>query len=438
MIRTTLFRLPLSFIAQLLTHENFTAHLRGILIAVLLTSIAASTYGFGVYLFPQLINVMREDLHFDYQVVGTITAAAQGCYILFSLCGTWLARRIGGSQILVGSLASCGLLLIMLPLTSNIWLIGLILALMGGLTASVWVPMAELISLTITYENRGKVLSLISSGTSYGVFINSLLVPWLVTEQNWQTIWYAVGAGTLVLTLVTLLSFRRLGLFFKANLAQTTLPDTDPPAIPQQPRTSWGKRLLNGLHQAVKPWVVTIWILTFVGGFCAMPFQNYLSPYLLEEVGVSSDLSSQIWGMVGFTGMFSGLILGTLSDKAGVRTTLALCYACLFLAGVLLVTLPTGYYLFAASILFAVAYYPIFGLIPAYTAKKIKDADSGTITLVFGVSNVTLGLGGMMGNLVGGMLKESTGSFFWTYVVVIAAALTLALLSQLLPDEHSA
>lgn len=430
MTKTFKFQLPISFIAQLLSRSGISLSPRGIAIAILLTSVTAATYGFGVYLFPQLVSDMRQDLHFDFAVVGTITAAGQGCYILFSLGGTWLARRIGGSQVLIGSLGFCGLFLLMIPLTSNIWLIGLLLALMGGLTASVWVPMAEIIALTIAWKNRGKVLSMISSGTSYGVFINSLLVPVLVVGGQWQTIWYVVGGGTLVLTLIALLVFRNMGLFFHPSRTES---DDTPAAATLAERS---QRWLTGIRSVIAPWVVVIWLLTFVGGFCAMPFQNYLSPYLMEEVGISTSLASHIWGTIGFTGMFSGFCLGWLADKTGVRMTLRFSYLCLFLAGVLLVTLPTGYYLFAASILFALAFYPIFGLIPAYTAKKVQNADGGTITIIFGVSNVTLGLGGMLGNLIGGMLKQSTGSFFWTYVVVIVAALALALLSLMLPSEE--
>ncbi|WP_308185338.1 MFS transporter [Streptomyces sp. MNU76] len=182
-------------------------------ITALLTSFVAATYGFGFYLFAQIVTDMRKDLGFGYTVVGTVTASGQLGFLLFALLGTWLSTRVGGGQVTIGSAALCGLCLVLIPLTDSIVVIGVLLTIMGGTAASVYVPLVEIVGRTIDYEHRGKVLGLISSGTSYGVFVNSLLVPSFVGAGNWRGLWYCVGLGTLTSTAIAAFAFHGLGLF---------------------------------------------------------------------------------------------------------------------------------------------------------------------------------------------------------------------------------
>ena len=65
-------------------------------VTILLTGFVAATYGFGFYLFAQLVPDMRRDLGFGSAAVGTITPAAQCAFLGFAVLGGWLTARIGG------------------------------------------------------------------------------------------------------------------------------------------------------------------------------------------------------------------------------------------------------------------------------------------------------------------------------------------------------
>lgn len=394
--------------------------LAGVLITVLLTSFVASTYGFGFYLFSQLVPDMRADLGFDITVVGTITAAGQLGFLAFAVAGAWLAPRIGGGQVVIGSVALCAVCLMLLPTTDSILLIGLLLTILGGTAASVYVPMVEIVSRAIGYAHRGKVLGLVSSGTSYGVFVNSLLVPIFVVGGDWRGVWLTVGAGTFVVTLIATVTFWKLGLFRR------------PAAHAAAASGASGGGFLAGIGAAMVPWVLIIWAITFLNGFSTLPFQNYLSPYLREELGFSVEFAAFVWGVIGFIGMFAGFVVGWMSDKTGVRLALVLTYLCVVAAATILVLAPTESLVVAAGVLFAVAFYPIFGLVPAYVAKTAEGAQA---TIVFGVANVTLGIGGMVGNAMFGFVASLTGTFTWIYVAIALAASLLAILSMVLPAE---
>ncbi|HSP24339.1 MAG TPA: MFS transporter [Saliniramus sp.] len=396
--------------------------LAGVLITVLLTSFVAATYGFGFYLFSQLVPDMRIDLGFDMKVVGMITAAGQFGFLAFAIAGAWLAPRIGGGQVVIGSVALCAACLMLLPMTDSIVVVGILLTVLGGTAASVYVPMVEIVSRAIGYAHRGKVLGLVSSGTSYGVFVNSLLVPLFVVNDNWRGVWFTVGAGTFVVTAIATVTFWKLGLFRHTP----------------EPAPASGERrggFFAGMGAAMAPWVVIIWAITFMNGFSTLPFQNYLSPYLREELGFSVEFAAWVWGVIGFIGMFAGFVVGWMSDKTGVKLALLFAYFCVFAASTILVVAPTETLTTGAGVLFAVAFYPIFGLVPAYVAKTARGAQA---TVIFGVANVTLGIGGMVGNYVFGVVASVTGTFVWVYIAIAAAALLLALLSIMLPAEGGA
>lgn len=67
------------------------------------------------------------------------------------------------------------------------------------------------------------------------------------------------------------------------------------------------------------------------------------------------------------------------------------------------------------------------------------DAATGAAaTVIFGVTNVTQGVGGIVGTYVGGLLKNWTGDFMWYYLVIAGTAVLLGFLTWQLPREGTA
>jgi MFS family permease len=357
---------------------------------------------------------MRDDLGFGYTGAGIVTAAAQVGFLVFALAGGFLAPRVGGGRMVLGSAALCGACLALLPLSRDIVTVGILLTLLGGCSASVYIPMVELVARLVPFDHRGKVLGLVSSGTSYGVFANGLLVPVFVAHGNWRGAWLAAGAATLLLVLAAGAVFLRLGLLRTPH---------DRPARPPSPEGK-GRRVTRA--------TLTVWAITFLNGFALLPFQNYLSPYLRDELGFPVTVAGRVWAVIGFVGMGAGFAVGALSDRIGIRASLVLTYLLVLAASLLTALVPAEPAMIAAAVAFALAFYPIFGLVPAYIGKTLSGAQA---TRAFGIANVMLGLGGMLGNLIGGWSRTGTGTFVWIYLAVAATALVLAALAAALPAE---
>jgi predicted MFS family arabinose efflux permease len=281
--------------------------------------------------------------------------------------------------------------------------------------------MVEIVARVTRYQHRGRVLGLVSSGTSYGVFLNSLLVPAFVAANNWRGVWLTTGIITLAAGLAGVILFQQAGLLHRSG-GQSG----------REPSSKTASRGLPTWQLIFTPWIALVSVMTFLNGFCLLPFQNYLSPYLREGLGLTVAFAADVWRTIGVIGTVAGFVVGWLSDKTGVRFALVMSYSCITAAALILAVVPLGVLPMIAGMLFALAFYPIFGLIPAYVSKV---ADGTTATAVFVVANVTLGIGGIVGNYAAGLLQSFAGTFVWIYVAIAVIAAGLAVLSVVLPKE---
>lgn len=392
-------------------------------VVVLLTGLVAATYGFGIYLFAQLVPDMQATFGFDFSYVGSITASAQLGFLLGALLAVWLTPKIGGGWMIVASGTVCALALLLIPLSNNIFVVGVLLTLLAGTAATVFVPMVDVIASVVAYRYRGLAMGLVSSGTSYGVAINSLLVPLYVPQGEWRSVWWLVGLLTVAMAVLVLLVFKKGGLLGQ-SVPVAAAPATEDVALPSL-------RL-----ELIKPWVLLIWSMNFLIGFATFPFQTYLSSYLRTELGFGVQYSAQVWALIGFVGMFAGLAIGWLSDRIGLRAAMLLVYGCVVLAALIFVVSPSGYWPLVAAVLFSTAFYPIFGLIPAYVSKLASS--SAMAVSIFGIANVMQGSGGMLGNYGAGLLANHSGSFAGVYAAISGVGVLLIVLTLKLPRETPA
>lgn len=393
-------------------------------VVVLMTTLVGATYGFGIYLFAQLVPDMRESLGFDLGYVGAVTAAGQLGFLVCALLAAWLTPKIGGGFVILGSGVVCAIALLLIPLTSDIFFIGALLTVLAGTAATVFVPMVDVITRVVAYRYRGMAMGLVSSGTSYGVFINSMLVPIYAPQGAWRTVWWLEGLLTVLIVVAVLWVFKQVGLLSKISPSVAVSATGEVATPPKLKRADFQREL-------IKPWVLMVWSMNFFIGFSTFPFQNYLSSYLRTELGFGVEFTAQIWALIGIVGMFVGLAVGWLSDKIGLRVTMIFVYLCLIMSALILVTMPSGYWLMVASVLFSTAFYPIFGLIPAYVSKLAPSISIAVA--IFGVANVMQGAGGMLGNYGAGLLASMSGTFTTVYSIVVIVGLVLIMLTAKLP-----
>jgi predicted MFS family arabinose efflux permease len=393
-------------------------------LTLLFTAFIASAYGFGIYLFASLVAEMRGDLGLDYADVGLATGTAQAGFLAASLLSGIWAPRLGPVRVILGAVAATALSLLLmtrLPATHPpLLLIGL-LTIMGAGAAAVWVPMVAIAQDVIPTRHRAKALGLISSGTAYGVFLNGLLIPPLVTGYGWRGVWLTMGCIAVLLLIIGCWRLRGLR---PATIAGESL---------QAPVGGRDWKVLT--HPVALLLVATM----FLTGLTCAPFQTYLVPLLREDLGMPVAFATRIWTIIGAVGMIGGFLLGLLADRISIKWAMVLTYTLLSMAPLLLLGLiqlewPAVLPLSLVGVVFALAFNAVFGLVPAYMSTMFTGSSA---TLLFGLGNIALGLGGLLGNVMGGFVKEVTGNFTFVYVVAAIAALLQIALALATPNERT-
>lgn len=396
--------------------------LRTIGIAAIFTLYMAVVFGFGLYLFAILVTYMRQDLGFDIVAVGMITGAAQISFLAAALLCAQLTRRIGGGTVIVGAVVMAGSLLVALSAVQNVWQAAALLIALGACAALMVIPTVGVVGRVVPFAYRSSVNGLISSGTAYGQFANGLIVPFFILNYDWRALWVAVGLASIAIALTGYLVLRVLA-------ADVFAPDAKPAQAKRTDTPGWAPRFAALATRQN----LTIWTLLALSGMACGPWQNYLSSFLRDEQGHTVIVIGQLWSIIGIVGLGSGFAIGLLADRIGVRLALAMSYGVLLIAGGLIAMKGDPSTLRMAAVAFGLAFYAVYGLIPAYISKSATpDAATG----IFAIANVFLGIGTTFGNIGGGYLQTGLGSFQGIYLGVASIAALGIVLTLFLPDER--
>ncbi|MCG8565316.1 MAG: MFS transporter [Desulfobacterales bacterium] len=383
----------------------------GIIFAVYI----AVNYGLAIDLFSMVVSDMKKDMGFDYTVVGLMSAFTRGGFLTASLISIFIIPRLGDGRTVFVSLLTCIACFWGMAATDNVWVMGSLMTLMGAAAATIYIPMVGIVGRFVDGKYHGRLLGLICGGQSVGVMGASLLVPFCVNHYSWRWAWVGVGVFGLVVALVSFCFLKPLGVFGgngeggghgKAAPVET-----------------------GALMTRATLLVLAIYCLS---AFSCNPFQTYLSSYLRDELGFSVDMAARVWSCIALPGLGAGVVMGWLADRLSVGFSLVVAYVAIFLATLILLLWPTPVLLMPAGILFGLAFYSIFGLIPAYISKTHSPAAG---VKVFALANILHGMGGMGGNFLGGWFKESMGTFQWLYGIVLGVMVVLVILALALPRE---
>jgi len=387
------------------------------IITLLFTAVIAVTYAFGVYLFPLLLPDMKNVLDFGYAEAGSIAGLRQIAFLLTAMLSGAATVRFGAGTVILMSVVVCGLALSSLAMSPNLWAMAVLLIVLNACAASAWIPMVSLITKVVDYRHQGKSVGLIASGTNFGLCLNGLMVPVLMSAWGWRSVWLTTGSFTVLLAFL-----------LWATLARASLLDGPPKKKREEPRArNW--------REVAAPRYLFVYSLSFLGGLAGVASANYMSAYIRTDLHLSISIAGQIWLLMGIAGATAGIAFGAIGDKLGLRAALLGATALLGVSAVLVAIGKTEVILLIAGACFGGSFFPIFGLLPTYVGKTSEPA---LTAIICSAVECALGLGGAVGSFLGGLAPHAFGSFRPVYLAAaIIAALMIGLIFML-PGEREA
>jgi MFS family permease len=338
--------------------------------------IQLTSLGFGRFAYTALLPGMKTDLglsntHMGFFQVGILTG-----YLLFAYLCSIFSKQWGPSIVVTASCALAGLAMMALGFVSSFYLCLMLAFLMGAGAVGAYIPLVPLIIGWSSVRWSGGAIGFALSGTGVGL-------------MGWRYAWFILGAGTL---LVALISFFLL----KEN----------PSAVDVQTGQNTRDFTLKILYR--DPSLRAILMVYLLVGFGYIMYATFVVAYAVEEIGLSVKEAGLIWSVFGLFAVAGCFLWGMISDHLG-RKSITIASLLLLSASILLSIFwkeKTG--LLVSGALFAFTFNGLITLIAAMFGDYIPISKMGRI---FGVSTLIHGAGQAAGVALAGYLKDLTATF---------------------------
>lgn len=387
-----------------------------VLLALIFTACNATTHGFSIFLYSALLPQIRQVFELSYSQAAFIAALLQlfymGASIVSGIAAAWISPR----TMVKLTMALSPALLALSVATPWVLPFALCLALVSACAVSNWNAIAALVGEVIPASHRSRVLGLASSGAAFAICLNGVLIA-LLQGISLRYFWLMCAGLTLIVTLLTFWALAPLAT--GQHIKQSSEPSL--------------RRVLRQWVNLCLEYPVALHILllsAFIGGISG-PFLNFLSAFASEQLDANAQITGSLWTLIGIGGVVGGLLLGALADRWGALRVMALSISAFGLAMLALLWQPSLNLTWLAAGLFALFYFPVWGLMAAYLSARLSPVQS---LQVVSLSMVGYGLGSATANWLCGWLLQATGQFGlvhgWIVCWVTASLLLLRLMAR--------
>ena len=265
--------------------------------------------GFGLFL-PDF----RREFGLSTEVSGVIAGGSYGGYLVaLSLVGLFAARFGPRLFVTVGGIsATTGMILVAIAPNAPLLATGLILA--ASYAGWSWSPYNDAVEREVPSRWRGRVLSAISTGTTFGLAMAGLIA---LAAGVWGLPWRAAWLG-----------------FAAAALAVTVWNARALPGGPQGPESSAPQ---HGADPGwlLRPGSVVLFGVALSFGVVSGFYWSFAVDFISRSGALPPEAGPVFYIALGIAG-FVGLLTGDAIARFGLRCTLAACLISLGVVGLLL------------------------------------------------------------------------------------------------------
>ncbi len=379
------------------------------------TLVTILAHGFGRMSYSVILPSMKDGLMLNYTQLGSIATGNFIGYLCLATTAGFLAARFGIRKVVFISLLLMGVSLFLTGLANSYLFAFLMRLITGAGNGGSYVPIMALPAAWFITTKRGLATGIISAGIGTGLFLSGILLPPIIAsfgKEGWRYAWFFLGTAVFVL----------------AFLCYSFLRDR-----PSEKGLSMygGEVKQRGeakvtLFSALKNVVVEpeIWKLGgvyFTYGFSYVIYLTFFVAYLTKELDISPLSAGRIFAVLGILSIFCGVIYGWISDVWGRRYGLVIAYFTLALAYLVFACWKDSMGFYISAIVFGIAAFSV----PTIMAAASSDAVGGALAPAsFGFITLFFGIGQALGPVIGGWIKDTTGTF--TYAFILSAAVSMS------------
>ena len=341
--------------------------------------------GYGLFL-PQF----RDEFGLSIQLSGLVASGLQAGYLVALLAVGLLVSRVGTRPLILLGMICAGAGMVLVASAPNAVLLAAGVVVAGTSAGWSWAPYNDAVDAAVPERLHGRVLSIISTGTTFGVLAAGLTALWV--DASWRTAWLVFALSAVLAGAVNLAFVRRA----------PVRPGAAGPGLRRLERTGAGPLFAVALSFGAVSAFYWAFAVELVSRFLELP----LAPGPLFYVVV---------GLAGFAGLF----VGDAVRRFGLVAVLLGVLAALVVAPGLLAAAPGVLAVVGASAaLYGVGVMAMSSLLSLWSSLVFRGSPSTgfSATLLF------FGAGCVAGPALLGALAGSAGL---AAAFATAAALTL-------------
>lgn len=375
-----------------------------------------ASLGFGRFALGMMLPALSEALALNYRQMGWIGTVNFCGYLLAVLFCGFLAKKLGSRLLISLALALVGGSMVAIGFTENFLLISLLYFVTGIGSALANVPIMALIGGWFSHNTRGRAAGLCTMGNGGAILLAGKMVPSLNNSSwGWRSGWLVFGAATLLIAFICALILR------------------NPPRIQQgtgHDEETTGGRQATGLRAAGMGIFYFCSLIYFLFGFAYVIYVTFFVTSLVQDHGLTEAAAGQLYSRAGLISLVSGLLFGYLSDKFGRKRILITVFIIHGTAYLLMAGRFPSFAVHLSILCYGIAAWSI----PTVMAALVADyAGSQRAAAMFGMVTFFFGIGQIAGPAIAGVLAETSGTLFSSFLLAGLTALFAALLSSFLP-----
>jgi MFS family permease len=376
-------------------------------------------------------GVFFKSIESEFNLTRAATSAILSANLLLAGVGSfvagWALDRYGPRIIVLLMGIFTGLSLVLTSQTNALWQLFITYSLLLAMgTGPLYVVPMSAISRWFD-KKRGLAMGLASLGIGLGVVVMAPFATYLIARFNWHMAYLLIGliAWSVVIPLSRLLKRDPYEVGALPDGVKSHGAEAKSGAGHIQPIDS----SLSRIFRTRSFWLlVFLWFLFAANLFLVF---THLVPHI-TDIGFSAAEAAAVLSLVGVASIPGRLLMGIASDKLGRKLATIICTLLESGAMVWLVWAQdlNGLYLFALVFGF---FYSGFG---SSAAALIGDTFAlGSIGAIFGLLEISFGIGAAIGPTLGGLIFDVTGSYSIAFLIGAVAMLVATLLITLVRRE---
>lgn len=261
-------------------------------------------FSFGRFTYGLLVPFMQREFGATYSAMGDVATANLMGYVLGGLFAAPVVRRFGPVRVLTLSLVGLSLALTGLGLAGSVAMAAALFFVVGFLGGQAFVGMMVLLNRQAG-SARTRVIGLAASGIGLGMLLSSGVVAAIVplNPDGWRHAWFGVGVITaLIASALVRVDFR------------TDIPDPRDRKI-----SDWPDAPVDISPQSRRRYAV--FAVHILYGFGYFIFVTFISSFLQDFRGASTELASSVFLMIGASSIPAAYFGGVAARRWGHRVT---------------------------------------------------------------------------------------------------------------------